>query len=75
MYDIKVVTHYSKDDTRCIGDYIDIEVFVDGRLAIKYGDYYHDKGQEKAVGFIDAIKYSLNPKPEIVKEEIADREI
>lgn len=42
------------------GDYLEVRIFVEGRLAATYGDAYHDKGREKAVGFIEGMGYILS---------------
>lgn len=41
------------------GNYLAVRVFVEGRLAITYGDAYHDKGREKAAGFTEGMGYLL----------------
>lgn len=37
------------------GDYVMYRIFINDKLEITYGDHYHEKGQEKADGFVDAI--------------------
>lgn len=65
--------HFLKDDKSCGGDYNDVEVIVDGKLAVQYGDHYHDKGTEKAEGFVDGLIFAgLNP--EVKDERVADRD-
>lgn len=54
---VKVVTHYSEEDTDFCGDYSSVEIFVNGVLAKEYGDYYHDKGSDKAEAFLDCLEY------------------
>jgi hypothetical protein len=51
MYNLKVVTHY---ENGCGGDYSKVTVEMDGMLLREFGDYYHDKGHEKADAYIMA---------------------
>ncbi len=44
------------------GDEQEIHLELDGKIIAKYGDYYHDKGSEKARGFIDGYAYAKNLK-------------
>lgn len=61
-YDYLQITYYTKDEgdeegSAIGGDYSWIELRdKQGELVVWYGDYYHDKGEEKMSGFIDAIK-------------------
>ena len=52
---IKVVTHYSKNDSECRGDYYLVTIEKNGKVIQSYGDYYHDKGHLKAEAFLDAM--------------------
>lgn len=72
--DVKIVTHYEQSDTDCSGEYYDIEVFINNRLVAEYGDYYHDKGEEKVEGFIAALKLIYGNDIKIEKQSIADRD-
>jgi hypothetical protein len=58
--ELKIITHYKKEDTKFYEDYCDIEIFLDGILIKQYEDGYHDKGKEKTEGFVHAI-HSLWP--------------
>lgn len=49
---IEIRSRFLADDPELKGDYAAIEIYVDGALVQSYGDYYHDKGHEKAEGFI-----------------------
>ena len=69
---IEVITHYPITDPECYGDYWDIEMLINGDLLLEFGDFYHDKGQEKIAGilsFLDimSIEYVLE------ESQIADR--
>ena len=46
----------SEDDID--GDYWWIEVVLNDIVLVKFGDYYHDKGSEKAIGFIKGYAYA-----------------
>lgn len=61
---LKVITHYSKDDPKMIGDYTGVEIFkeeTNGMFTLlkRYGDYYHDKGLERAAGFLQGYSAAL----------------
>ncbi len=68
------VTHYPEDDPKGNGDYYDIELLdAEGKVIATFGDYYHDKGQEKAEGFIQGVEYALGVKVKVVHKKAADR--
>lgn len=46
----------SEDDVG--GDEWGIEVVLNGILIAEYGDSYHNKGSDKALGFIDGYTYA-----------------
>lgn len=71
---LKQVTHYSKGDPSCYGDYYDIELLSEtGMVIVEYADY-HNRGQEKMEGFIEGVEWVLGEKVTIEKKNIADRE-
>ena len=74
MVHIKVVTHYDIEDTDCGGDYHDVEVLVADELVAQYGDYYHDKGEEKAEAFVDGFR-AATPEADydVTWPNVADR--
>jgi len=67
-----IVTHYSKDDPNCDGDYYYLEIFVDGKSAADYGDYYHDQGCEKAEAFLEGVEYATGKKVKTTHKSVAD---
>lgn len=74
---ITVTTHYPKTDPKMQSDYYDITIDVRGKGwdgAMQYGDYYHDKGYEKAEGYLDAMQLVYGTRFPILKIRIADRE-
>lgn len=71
---VKVITHYKEEDVYFKDDYCDIEILIDGKPVIYFGDHYHDKGREKSKGFIEACLYFF-PDVEIEKENVADRKL
>lgn len=54
--DIVIISHHPDDDKDCGSDEYAVSVTVCGYTVAQYGDSYHDKGYEKAIGFVDAIK-------------------
>ena len=68
---IHIVTHYYSDDPLCSGDYAGVSVYLNNEKVTTYGDYYHDKGRERADGFMDAVKI-LFPDCICSKERKAD---
>ncbi len=59
----------SKDDFG--GDYSSVEVAFDGKTVAEFGDYYHDKGDDKADGFIEGVAFALGKKlPEVKTRQV-----
>ena len=54
---VQQVIHYDKDDKEFVYDYHSIDLLVDDKKVVSYGDYCHDSGREKAIGFVDALKF------------------
>lgn len=74
--EVKIITHYYYDpefegEDQCNGDYAEVSIQVDGEEVRRYGDAYHERGEERAQGFIDAMEI-LFPRVKIIKEKIAD---
>ena len=54
------------------GDYACVALYdKDGKRIVEFGDYYHDKGQEKMEGFVAGMAYSLNVSKLVVKDKNA----
>ena len=43
------------NDYLCGGDYREVSITIDGTEMVRYGDHYHDKGRDKAEGFVDGL--------------------
>jgi hypothetical protein len=69
-----VTTHFDVSDPGCEGDYIDVTIHVGRKLVAEFGDWYHDKGAEKANGFVQGLKY-LYPKLVVRLTRKADRTV
>ena len=54
---VKIFIHHEKDDENCEFDALCYDVVVDDKIAKTYGDDYHDRGYDKAIGFCDGLKY------------------
>ena len=68
--------HYSTDDPEFQNEYHSVEIFVDGKKVREYGDWYHDKGKEKASAFLEGFELGQRmPFEKIFKEEVADSEL
>lgn len=52
---ITVITHYHQSDPDFHADYWGVTVEFDGEEVAKFGDEYHDKGEDKAQGFVCAL--------------------
>jgi hypothetical protein len=57
---VDIIVYYGHDDPEFVYDYHAVAIEIDGEEELRYGDSYHDKGEEKAEGFADAILF-LNP--------------
>lgn len=74
---VTITTHYPKSDKTMGGDYYDVT--VDFRVAkvdyrLEYGDYYHDKGTEKAEAVVDCLRALFGSKFPVIRAQAADRE-
>ena len=58
---LAVAQYENKDDFG--GDEFGVYLEIDGKKVVDYGDYYHDKGSEKVVGFVDGYCFALGIKP------------
>jgi hypothetical protein len=68
------ITHFAMDDPLCLRDYFDIELLNEaGEVIASFGDYYHDKGLEKAEGFILGVEFALGEVIEVESRNLADR--
>lgn len=54
---IQIIKRFAKSDTKCSGDYHSVELIIEDDIAASYGDHYHDKGDDKIAGFLDALVY------------------
>jgi hypothetical protein len=74
---ITFTIHFPKSDKNCNGDYYDVDVVVhagERTWGAQYGDSYHEKGYERAEGFIDALQTVLGPKIPVLRIHVNDRE-
>ena len=61
METIQIFQHFPKDEEEDgAGDYLSVTVDVDSVRVVHFGDSYHDNGNDKAAGFVEAIVW-LNP--------------
>ena len=75
MINLTRVIHYSVDDEECNGDYYSVELKdSNGRTVARWGDDYHDKGLDKAEGFIQGVEYVTRTKVKLTEQERADDE-
>ena len=73
---VTVTTHYPKSDPEMQGEYSDvtIDVYMNNQhYRLEYGDAYHDKGWERAMGVVDGLKL-FNTRLPVLKIRVADRE-
>ena len=71
---IKIITHYGKNDIECTGDYWEIDLVIDDKSHFYFGDDYHERGMDKVEGFLRAAKYFVGYDINIEREEVADME-
>jgi len=71
---ITIEFHYPKSDRKHEGDYWQIHIKGGSELLKTYGDYYHDKGYEKALGFIDGVEYVSGNKIKTKVKHVSDLE-
>lgn len=68
---LQVFHHDKEDDPDCYGDHHGVTLWMGDTLIARYGDEYHDKGQVKMMGFVDAIR-SLGYEVKVTFESRAD---
>jgi hypothetical protein len=72
---LTVITHYLEDDPECYGDYDHITIEDEsGDQITSFGDYYHDKGDDKVDAFIEGVEWALKTTIERENVRIADVE-
>jgi hypothetical protein len=69
------VVHYAEDDREYQRDYFAITLKDGlGMEIARFGDAYHDRGMEKAAGFIMGAEWGFGRKIKITRENVADGE-
>lgn len=70
---LTVITHYAKG--RLGGDYYDVEIVLEstGEVIAQFGDHYHDKGLEKAEGFIEGVAWARGGTVIRANKKVDDR--
>ena len=56
--DVEVRTHYFEEDPEYLSDYAEVSLHVDGVEVARYGDAGHDRGREKAEGFVTGLTHA-----------------
>jgi hypothetical protein len=74
MMTITRITRYGTDDPECNGDYYEVILKHGRKILGHFGDYYHDKGWEKADGFIAGMKV-FEPNLRVVTKDVADYDV
>lgn len=59
MYTIQIIQHFYVADEQCGGDYYSVTIEVNGEQIMEFGDYYHDKGEESANGWVGGFIYAM----------------
>lgn len=57
---LKIVLHYDIGNDEFDGDYSAVSVYFGSKLLKRYGDYYHDKGEERAESFCEGYALAKN---------------
>lgn len=55
-------------------DYYQVFLILDGEVLRDYGGHYHDKGQEKAEGFVQGF-FLAHPRADYIDHESLDLEV
>ena len=63
---VQMVIHYAEEDSECGGEYYEVDILVDGKKAVTYGDHYHEKGWERAEGFIGGVMFRHKKNVEVL---------
>jgi len=65
----KLVRHFPPSDPGCLGDYHYLDITLNDDPVISYGDHYHDKGEDKAQGFLHALRFIYGRENILFTEE------
>ena len=73
---IKIVTHYNKNDTQFHDTHWGKDLYIDGKLVAQYEEEYEDGGWNSAThkidGFFDCLNYlGLGYEAEVIEEDVA----
>ena len=72
---IETLIRFSVDDPKFLGDYCEVLVLINGKVARTFGDAYHDKGLPKAEAFVDGYLFALGDTPvKLAVQKVADYE-
>lgn len=53
---LKLITHFEEcEEEDFDGEYWGVSLWYNDKLIKSYGDYYHEKGEEKMEGFLDGL--------------------
>ena len=67
------VWHYAPEDKDFSGDYWGIDLLnQDREPVISWGDAYHERGQDKMLGFLAGVEYIAEQQVKVVTERIND---
>ena len=69
---VKLVTHFFEDDEDQSGDYAGVDLYINDKMVKSFGDYYHDKGLEKAEAWVDCIRWIIDDDIKVERENISD---
>lgn len=69
---IVITKHYAEDDEGFFGDYEYVTVRIGPKIVVSFGDYYHDKGEERAEAFVKGFLWGQPPS--VVIDTYVDRE-
>ena len=74
---IETLIRFSADDAKFLGDYCEVLVLIDGKVARTFGDAYHDKGLVKADAFVDGFLHAVGDtqKISVAVRKVADYEL
>jgi hypothetical protein len=76
LMNARIIKHYDKDPVtgELGGDYHYVTVEIYGRKVKNYGDYYHEKGFERAQAFIEGYAHANNIKAVAITHSEAEVE-
>lgn len=72
MKTLTVTTHYFESDPEFLGDYAEVSISLDGKTLRVFGDACHERGRERAEGFVEGFSAATSEALTVERRQVAD---